>query len=281
MANNKMTYSYHTGGDTCATNYMNSMDSSRNTYNTNQMHPMYGTGTMNHSDMYGNTTCHGGGASTNPDMNNMYNTGNTYDMYKMMPSNMDNIGNMPLNTGGIPINTNGIAMNTSGGMPMSTSGCNMPMNTSNMPMNTSNMPMNTSNIPMNTSSMPMNTSGMPMNTNGMSMNNTFSTNALTQPNAMSSNNNGEISVGGIVNIKYEIQNGKFYVSVNIADLIEVGSFTLDTNNPMINFTQGNSFVGYSLTFGIDYDKKEFYFSGYVKIPFINPFETGRFVIYSW
>lgn len=102
------------------------------------------------------------------------------------------------------------------------------------------------------------------------------------PFANTDDNSGEISIGGIVNVKYEIQDdGTFLISANIANLIDVGSFSLNFENPMINFTQGNSFVGYSLTFGIDYDKKEFYFQGYVKIPFISPFETGRFVIYSW
>lgn len=95
-------------------------------------------------------------------------------------------------------------------------------------------------------------------------------------------NSGEASIGGIVNVKYEFQeDGTFKVSANIANLIDIGSFSLNTENPMINFTQGNSFYGYSLTFGVDYDRKEFYMSGYVKIPFISPFSTGRFVIYSW
>lgn len=102
------------------------------------------------------------------------------------------------------------------------------------------------------------------------------------PYVYSNGNSGQISVAGIVNVKYEFtEDGTFYVSANIANLFDIGSFTLNTQHPMINFTQGNSFYGYSLTFGVDYDKKEFYMSGYVKIPFISPFETGRFVLYSW
>lgn len=96
------------------------------------------------------------------------------------------------------------------------------------------------------------------------------------------NNRGETSIGGIVNVKYDItDDGTFYVSANIANLIDVGSFSLNYKNPMINFTQGNSFVGYSLTFGVDYDKKEFYFSGYVQLPFLPQFAVDRLVIYSW
>ncbi|WDV46550.1 hypothetical protein PV797_02365 [Clostridiaceae bacterium M8S5] len=103
-----------------------------------------------------------------------------------------------------------------------------------------------------------------------------------QPYAYSEGNKGEISIAGIINVKYEISDDwSFHISANIANLFDIGSFTLNTTHPMINFTQGNSFYGYSLTFGIDYDRKEFYVSGYVKIPFISPFESGRFVIYSW
>lgn len=136
----------------------------------------------------------------------------------------------------------------------------------------------------------MQKNGSKMKMNGMASNNGGSLNSLTgmnvmenpEPFAMTDENSGEISVAGIVNVKYEItEDGTFNVSANIANLFDVGSFSLNFNNPMINFTQGNSFVGYSLTFGVDYDKKEFYFEGYVKIPFISPFETGRFVLYSW
>lgn len=103
-----------------------------------------------------------------------------------------------------------------------------------------------------------------------------------EPYAIYSDNKGETSIAGIVNVVYQKKDdGTFIISANIANLFEVGSFSLNFENPMINFTQGNSFFGYSLTFGIDYDKNEFYMSGYVKIPFISPFETDRFVIYSW
>lgn len=105
----------------------------------------------------------------------------------------------------------------------------------------------------------------------------------TEPTfSRSDGKSGEASIGGIVNVKYEFEdNGSIHVSANIANLFDVGSFTLDTENPMLNFTQGNSAVGYSITFGVDYDQKEFYMSGYVKIPFVSPLTVDRFVIFSW
>lgn len=307
MDNSTMTYSYD-AGKMNAYDYMNSMNKSRNMYGNygNNMYPMYGSSNMN-KGMYNNNNMYGSSGMYNNNMTgmsgyddmyksnpSMYNMGNTTDMYNMgRPMNTSSgMNNMYGSSGMNKTNMSGMDMYENNGMTNMYGSSGMDSKDMYGSSNMNNMYGSSGMNNMHGSSGMNNmygSSGMNnmYGSSGMDMTNMNMNdmNAMTKENpspySVSADNKGETSIAGIVNVKYEIKDGVFHVSVNIADLIEVGSFTLDTEHPMINFTQGNSFYGYSLTFGIDYDKKEFYFSGYVKIPFVSPFETGRFVIYSW
>lgn len=94
-------------------------------------------------------------------------------------------------------------------------------------------------------------------------------------------NSGSTNIGGIVNIKWEsTENQSLTVNANVLNLIDIGSFILDTVNPAISFRHVGP-IAFEITVGVDYFQKEFYISGFVNVPFEGPVGFDRLVISTW
>lgn len=94
-------------------------------------------------------------------------------------------------------------------------------------------------------------------------------------------NSGATNIAGIINIKWNsTKNQSLIVNANVLNLIDIGSFILDTVNPAITFRHAGP-IAFEITVGVDYVHKEFYISGFVNVPFEGPVGFDRLIIFTW
>lgn len=94
-------------------------------------------------------------------------------------------------------------------------------------------------------------------------------------------NSGSTSIAGVVNVKWEsTENRSLVVNANVLNLIDIGSFILDTKNTAITFRHSGP-IAFEITMGMDYHQKEFFISGFVNVPYEGPIGFDRYVIFKW